>query len=370
MKRSKMIFITAAVAFAAIYGHAYAQGSPGVRGSLCIHFSGDSSDLLVELRRGMILSGTVPMTLCNLEPGLAYDMTVRGRGFEVRRGYLSLDGNGVPCVRGNRLGTFARNILPGWGSIHAGRKEAGWSDLISLAVAGMVTLREYNEYQHIENRHNILMAQLEAADNVEDRQRIRIDAHTASRDLNVQNKYSQRCLGYMAYMYAFQLIDPWIVGNPPKARITAGGSVVEISGSGSSTAKAVLLSLFRPGRGQFYQGKRSRSLFYSLASTAGVLVALDYLNMYEEAVNAYEINLEYYDGAETVEEKKYFLEKSAEYWADVDKTRRWRNISYGILSGIWAAGVIDTFIPGREDAPPSDLSFSVGPTHASLVYRF
>ncbi len=370
MKRSQIILITVSMAFTVFCGHVYAQGSPGGRDSLCIHFSGDSRDLLIELRRGMILSGTVPMTLCNLEPGLTYDITVRGRGFEVRRGYLSLDGNGVPSLGGNRLETFARNILPGWGSIHVGRKYAGWSDMISIAAAGILTLSEQNEYRHMEDMYNDLMAQLDAADNVEDRQKIRIDAHTAARDLNVQNNYRKRCLGYMAYMYAFQLIDPWIVGNPPKARSSAGGAVVEISGAGASTAKAALLSLFRPGRGQFYQSKRSRGMFYSLTSTAGVLVTLYYLNRYEEAVNAYEINLEYFDGAETVEEKEYFRERSAGYWADVDKTRRWRNISYGVLAGVWAAGVIDTFIPGREDAPPSDLSFSVGPTHASLVYRF
>ena len=370
MKRSQIIFITFAMALNVFCGHAHAQTSPGARDSLCIYFSGDSRDLLIELRRGVILSGTVPVTLCDLQPGLTYDMTVRGRGFEVRRGYLSLDGNGVPSVRGNRLGTFARNILPGWGSIHVERKDAGWSDMISITLTGMITLREQKEYSHIETRYNILMAQLEAEENIEKRQKIRIDANMASRDLNVQNAHRKRCFGYMAYMYAFQLIDPWIVGNPPKARVTAGGSVVEISGAGTSTAKATLLSLFRPGRGQFYQGKRSRGVFFSLATTAGVLVALDYLNTYEEAVNLYELNLEYFATAETVEDKEYFSSRSGAYWADVDKTRRWRNISYGILAGIWAAGVIDTFIPGREDAPPSDLSFNVGPTHASFVYRF
>jgi hypothetical protein len=370
MKRSQIIFITVTMAFTVFCGNAYAQGSPGARDSLCIHFSGDSRDLLIELRRGVILSGTVPLTLCDLQPGLTYDMTVRGRGFEVRRGYLSLDGNGVPSIGGNRLGTFARNLLPGWGSIHAERKDAGWSDLISIAATGMLALREHNEYKHIETRYNILMAQIEVADNVEERQKIRIDANKASRDLNVQNAYRKRCLGYMAYMYAFQLIDPWIVGNPPKTKVTAGGSVVEISGSGASTAKAAILSLFLPGRGQFYQGKRSRGVFFSLATTAGVLISLDYLNTYEEAVNAYELNVEYFETAENVEDKEYFSSRSGAYWADVEKTRRWRNISYGILAGIWAAGVIDTFIPGREDAPPSDLSFNVGPNHASLVYRF
>jgi hypothetical protein len=370
MKRMQIISLAAAFACTMICEEAYSQVSQDERGPLCIHFSGDSRDLLVELRKEITLSGTTPLTLCNLEQGVDYGFTVRGRGFEVRRGRLAIDENGLLSVSGNRLVTFAGNIIPGYGSIRAERENSGWSDMISIAVSGLITLKEYKEYNHIENRYTNLMEQLDAADNVDDKQRITIDAHTTSRDLNVQNTHVKRCLAFTGYMYAFQLIDPWIVGNPPKARVTSGGSVVELEGSGSSVAKAALLSLFRPGRGQFYQAKRSRGLFFSLTSMASVLFALDYLNKYEEAVNAYEINLEYYDLAETVEDKEYYSERSSEYWADVDKTRGWRNISYGVAAGIWAAGIIDTFIPGRDDAPPSDLSFSVGPTHASLVYRF
>jgi hypothetical protein len=370
MKRFLSISIVAALACAAVCGRSYAWTPGSATDSMCVHFSGDSRDLLVELRRGSRISGTVPLTLCNLEPGLTYELTVRGRGFELRRGYLTLDINGEASVRGNRLGTFARNIVPGYGSITVGRKGAGWSDLIAVAGAGLVLLREQKEYTHIENRYTNLTGMLESADNVEDRKSIRVDLHTASRDLNVQNTHRKRCLVLLGYLYGFQLIDPWLIGNPPKTLVTAGGSVVEVSGSGSSTLKAAVLSLIRPGRGQFYQGKQSRGVFYSLATTAGVLIALDYLNQYDEAVNAYEINLEQYDAAETVDGKEYYSQRSSEYWADVDKTRRWRNISYGVLAGIWAAGVIDTFIPGRDDAPSSDLSFNVGPTHATVVYRF
>ncbi len=362
MKRSLILLIIVTVGFVALSGQAGAQS--------CLHFSGDSGDLLVQLSKGVMMSGTVPLTICELEPGLTYHLTVRGRGYEVRRGYLSLDDNGVASVRGNRLGTFARNIVPGWGSIHVGRKHAGWTDLASIVMAGLVTLREQHEYQHIENRYTNLMEQLDAADNIEDKESIVIDANQASRDLNVQNTHRKRCLAYTGYMYAFQLIDPWIVGNPPRTTVTAGGSVVEITGSGASTAKAAILSLLRPGRGQFYQGKSSRGVLFSLASTVSALVALDYLNTYDQAVDAYELNLEYFDNADTVEDKEYYQSRSSEYWADVDKTRGWRNVSFGVLAGIWALGVIDTFIPGQEDAPPSDLSFDAGPTHASFVYRF
>ena len=214
------------------------------------------------------------------------------------------------------------------------------------------------------------MAQLEAADDVETRQKTRIDANKASRELNVQNDYRKRVFGYTAFMYAFQLIDPWLIGNPPKAGVSSNGSVVEIRGSGSSTVKAALLSLVRPGRGQFYQGKTTRGSIFSIATTVGVYVSLYNLNRYEEAVNLYELNVEYFNTAQTAENKEYFSSRSDAYWADVEKTTRWRNVSYILTAGVWAMGVVDAFIPGSEDAPPNDISFDIGPRHAALVYRF
>jgi len=364
MKRSSVMILTAAVLCAALTGSVYAQDTS------CVHFSGDSRDLLVQLRRGPLMSGTVPLTICTLQRGLTYELTVRGRGFEVRRGYLSIDEDGMVAVRGNRMGTFARNIIPGWGSINAGRKGAGWTDLTDIVIGGLISYREQREYQHIKNRYNNLIAQMEAADNTEDRQKIRIDANKASRDLNVQNTHRKRIIGYTAYMYAFQLIDPWLVGNPPKASVSSNGTVVELRGAGESTVKAALLSLVRPGRGQYYQGKSTRGAIFSVATTMGVFIALENQNKYDQAVNLYELNVEYFNTADTVDEKEYFRSRSDAYWTDVDKTSRWKNASYAVLAGVWAIGVVDAFIPGREDAPPNDISFDIGPRHAALVYRF
>ena len=309
---------------------ASAQGND----SLCVYFTGDSPDLLVEVHRGAVMSGTVPLTLCDLHAGESYAIVLRGRGFELRRGTLSLDGDGRPSVKGNRLGTFARNLVPGWGSIHEGRVDAGRTDLISLVPTGLVLLREEREYRHIENRLTVLNDALGSTDDPEERQAIRIDANRASRDLNVQNTHRKRLLAYSAYLYGFQLIDPWLVGNPPKAKVTSGGSVIEMTGSGESTLKAAVLSLLRPGRGQFYQGKGVRGTLFSLASAAGVLVALENLNKYDKAVDAYELNLEYYYRAGSADAKGYYSGRSDEYWDDVEKTRRWRNISYGVLAGV------------------------------------
>ena len=372
MINSRLLAVSAVALTALLAGiGSVAAQDPAAAGEmLCLHFAGDSPDLLLELHRGVIMSGTVPLTMCGLRAGDSYLLALRGRGFETRRGTLSIDSSGKPSIQGNRLGTFARNFVPGWGSIREERYRSGWTDIISIAASGMISLREYNEYTHIENRLTILNEQLAAATTAEERQSIRVDANRASRDLNVQNDHRKRCLAYTAYLYGFQLIDPWFVGNPPKAEVTAGGSVIEMSGSGESTVKAALLSLVRPGRGQFYQGKTGRGTFYSLVTALGVLVSLENLNKYEKAVDAYELNLDYYYGSDTVDEKEYYSSRSDEYWADVEKTRRWRNISYGVLAGFWAAGFVDAFFPGSDATPPMGLTYSVGPSHAYLVYKF
>jgi hypothetical protein len=369
MKRVLLTVAAALIAAASAAGPARARCVPAARDSLCILFTSDSPGLLVQLRRGALLSSTVPVTLCSLEPGAAYKLAVRGHGYELRRGVLEIDGSGIPSVKGNRMGTFARNIVPGWGSIAAERKVAGLTDLGGVIAGGVLFWYEEMEYRHLENRLTVLESQLENAYYIEDRQKIRIAANKASRELNVQNKHRTRILACTGYIYAFQLIDPWLVGNPPRSAVGADGSV-RLAGSGMSTVKAAILSLLRPGRGQFYQGKRTRGGIFSAASTAAAFVSLEYLNRYDKAVDLYDLQIEYFNAAGTVDEKEAVSRRIDTYWSDVEKTRRWRNISFGILAGVWAAGVIDTFIPGREDAPASDLTLDAGPAHISLVYRF
>ena len=94
MNRSIGISIIAAAMICSSASHPVAGESSSSADSLCLHFSGDSSDLLVQVDRGFVVSGTVPLTLCGFRPGESYSFTVRGKGMEARRGYLALDENG------------------------------------------------------------------------------------------------------------------------------------------------------------------------------------------------------------------------------------------------------------------------------------
>lgn len=364
----------AVIAIALTVLPARAAGGPpdaGGTDSLCLHFTAGARDVHLSLGGAFSMNGILPLTLCDLRRDERYDLVVGGRGYEQRRGYFSIGKDGRPRAKGNRTGTFLRNALvPGFGSVRAGRPQGGWTDFLSLGVAGLVFYREHREWEHLENRHTVLLSQLADADDAQRRQDIRLQAYATSRDVNVQNRHRQRIAVYAAYIYGFQLIDPWLVGNPPRIRAEAGGTVVRVSAARSHTAKAFALSLLRPGRGQFYQGKSSRGVFYSLMTTAASLVALDFHNRYDEAVNDYEINLDRFRAAETVSQQRTLRDREPGLWDAVEERKLERNIAYGVLAGVWAAGVIDTFFPGREEAPPSDLTLDVGPAHAFIVYRF
>jgi len=350
---------------------AHAQTAPAAEDSLCLHFTSDIREIHLELTGAYSMNGTLPLTLCNLRSGERYRLVVRGRGLELRRGYLSIGKDGTPSASGNRIGTFLRNaVVPGWGSIHAGRNKDGWTDLISLAAVGGVFYREQREWEHLDNRHTVLLELLETEDDADRVDDIRLQAYITSRDVNVQNRHRQRLAIFAAYLYGFQLIDPWLVGNPPRVRAEAGGTIVNVGTGGQSTAKALCLSLIRPGRGQFYQGKETRGVVYSLLMTTAGLVALDYHNKYDKAVNEYEINLERMSLAGTASQRQTLIGREPGLWDNVEDRKLQRNIAYGVLAGVWAASVIDTFFPGREEAPPSDLTLDIGPTHAFVVYRF
>lgn len=365
--RIAFILLVSTVSFCA--GAAPSSASQG--DTLCIHFTGAPKGMHIQLIGDIAINGTLPLTLCNLERGRIYDLIAGGRELEQRRGYFSIGAEGMPRLRGRRVGSAARNaIIPGWGSIAAGRGAAGWSDLASAVTTGYTLAREHDQYRKTETRLDNLLEALEATDDAQERQEIRARAWSVSRELNVQNSHRRRVLAFASYIYAFQLIDPWLLGAPPAADIEAGGTVVRFEGANTSRTKAMVLSLLKPGRGQLYQGKQGRSVFISLLTTAAGLFALDKHNAYDSAVNLYEMNIERFDAAQTISEKEYYRDRAPALWDDVTGTRRDRNMGYGVLAAVWMTGIIDTFFPGSEDTPALDVAFDIGPNRALLVYRF
>lgn len=112
--------------------------------------------------------------------------------------------------------------------------------------------------------------------------------------------------------------------------------------------KAVLFSLARPGRGQYYQGKTLRGSLFSVAAAAGGLAVLHYQNRYDRASVTYEICVERFDAADAVSEKDRLRAEASRLWSDVEHEKDGRNAALIALAGVWGWNVLDALFPGEN----------------------
>lgn len=336
--------------------------------SLCYHFLGDAR---VELRETYILSGTMPVTFCEMKRGDTFRMTVDGAGIERRIGTFEIGPAGRVSVQGVRLGAAARNaLLPGMGSCYTEQRAAGWTDRFSVAVSLYLLYLEEREFRHLENRHTVLLDRLAGTEILEMKQVLEQAAHEAVLEANVQNKHRKRLAVFSAALYGLQVIDPFLLSPPPRSRVESGGTIIRTETVRSSKPKAFILSLLHPGRGQFYQGKTVRGVFFSALTAASGLTALEYHNRYDVEANRYEILIGRYEAAESSDERERLRQAADIQWDEVEDAKIDRNTAYIITAGLWGWSIIDTLWRDEEGEEESGYSFEWSPLSGAIVLRF
>jgi hypothetical protein len=360
------------ISFAAIVESCSVPASAGTPDSLCVHMTGTIDGEHVTLAHRYELGGILPAKICNLEPGVRYRLTLGGDGLERRIGAFTIDGEGRAAVHGVQFSAVGRNIvLPGWGSVYARRAGAGLSDDISLGASLVVLYQEEMVYIHLRNRLAVQEDRLAEAASYEDRERFQFAAREASLELNVQNDYRRRLAILAGALYAWQVVEPFLTDDPPGSAAGAASGEITVRGSRESHAKAFLYSLVRPGRGQFYQGKTARGIFFSVATLAGGLAALHYQNEYDFALDDYQVCVERFNATDVVSEKKQLLDKASGLWSSVERERDRRNASLIALAGVWGWNVIDTFFGrGAGEAGPHRYSLHLDGREAWLAVHF
>jgi hypothetical protein len=247
--------------------------------------------------------------------------------------------------------------------------EAGVTDELSLAASLYLLYLEHSEYEHLENRYTIYIENLASSDLLESKQIIERAARQAAIDVNVQNEHRKRLAAFSAYVYGWQILDPFFIASPPKTKVE-GTRAIRLDSPNKSKPKAFFLSLVRPGRGQFYQGKNGRGSVFSILTTASVLTALEFHNRYDVEESAYELLLEDYDDADTVTDKDRIARAAAAQWDDVEKAKRRRNAAYVVTAGLWGWNLIDTLFEPGGGQGYSRYSLAVSPVSSVLVIRF
>jgi len=317
------------------------------------------------------MNGVIPLTMCDLRPGESWKLTVNGKGLETRRGYFQLDDSGIPGIRGNRMSTVLRNsVLPGWGSMKAGRKTSGLTDLGLAGLFGCYFMIEEFEYRDMKEEYDELGERLENAVSFDERERLTDAMHSASKALNAQNTHRKRALYATAAVYGYQLLDPILCGSPPWWDSDAGGSIVRLDLPERSKAKALFYSALWPGRGQLYQGKITRGILFPLMSAAAGVYALDRMNSVDEYSVLYEVEIEKWQSAVSLEDRTYHGDRASSIWEDLEETRQERNTAFIVFAGIWGLNILDTFFEHEEYVPSPGFTMDFTPAGMTFVMKF
>jgi hypothetical protein len=276
---------------------------------------------------------------------------------------------GVPEIQGNRLETVIMNAsMPTVGSFMRGRELQGYLDLTSLAGGIYLFYQENEEYHDLKDRYDILTSYLQEG-GISDSRELRRQAHRAYIYADRQDSYRKNLLLFTSAIYLYQIIEPLFLDAPPSYRQADDKPGIIFSGTEKSTARAFLYSLLKPGRGQYYQGKKRRGTFFSAMTVLAGYIALDQNNQYNRKMDDYDICLDEYSSAVTIGEKREYLRRAAILREDAEDAGDNRDLSLYILAGIWGVNLLDTLLfecHGEE----CEYSINITPGRFELAYSF
>jgi len=344
-----------------------------VENSGCINFvSMEGKRFLRIVKDNYRVSGQMPLSVCELGRSTSYRLYVNGGNFEERIGNLDIDSSGKIKIGGVLLGVFLRDAtLPGWGSFYKGHGAEAVFNAIGFYSVLYKYLSEQMQYHHLHNRYDVLLSNLYEVESYEQKKVIQRELHRTSIELNVQNDCRRRYIIASLALYSEGIISAIFTTLPPDVEVGSGGRIVRFSGGSLSRSKAVLLSILRPGRGQFYMGKQTKGMLFSFLTTVTALSALEFHSQYDWAVYRYNMAVEAFNSTSSYEKMKMFSEEAEIRWDDVKTLKLKRNVSYIALAAVWGLNVVDAiFTTHEEEGFHFPVSFESSINGACVTIRF
>ncbi|MCD6380419.1 hypothetical protein J7M07_08265, partial [bacterium] len=324
----------------------------------------------LKLHKNSIVSCTLPFRFCDFEYGKKYDIVLWSDRYERREGRFAARSGDEISICGKKMETCLKNaILPGYGTYLRERKKAATIDLLATAGSLYKLYEEMDEYNELKDRLNGINISLAQEEIRRNKISLQIEAHKASIDVNLQNHYRKKLMLFSAALYAYQLIEPIFMDNPPEINPGLQRNNIEFKAIDRSISKALFYSFLRPGRGQFYQGKEKRGVFFSSMVILSGFLSLDLNNQYNKNVNDYNFCMDKFNSA-SIEDKKIYGAEASLLWEKVEDSRNKRNLSIYVLTGLWGWNVIDTLFPGDKSCSTKNYSLNVTPLGCKLAINF
>ncbi|HMA75996.1 MAG TPA: DUF5683 domain-containing protein [Candidatus Krumholzibacteriaceae bacterium] len=370
MKR-RLLILRSMTFFTLIILSTEVRAGPDTANSSCPNFESDSKEVKLSLRRNSIVSSILPLKYCDFKYSEEYDIVLEGERYERREGKLTVCKDGEISIRGKRIETcFMNGVFPGYGTYLRGKSQAAAVDFFSIAGALYKLYGETGEYTDLKDRLDEINIALSQAETISEKRDLNQLAYETSRKANLQNKYRKKILLFSSALYAYQLIEPIFSEKPPDLYSYSDRTNIRFRANNRSVKKALLYSFFRPGRGQFYQGKTKRGVFFSSIFVLSGLVSLDLDNQYNKDVSEYNMCLSKLNSSTNLADRRKYSARASLFWEDVEDSKEKRNISLYVLAGIWGWNIIDTLFPGSQYCQDKNYSFNVTPTGCELAFNF
>jgi len=277
-----------------------------------------------------------------------YRVTASLDGYEPQIGYISFSKESggrwrVDAYPIRRWGVVLRSaILPGWGQIYSGQDfkgrimgGLGLSTVVLSAIAAFDYQRALDSYRRSTERY-------EDASALEDIERYRRDMEDKFDRAEESYDRRQIAFGALAGLWLFNVIDAALFS--PEFSVRAGGSSLTFYMTPKRRSMAFLRSLFLPGWGQYYTGRKSKGMFICLSQLTSFTSTILIGASYRRAVDRFNSAKKRYLEATSIEEIESYRGEMDSRRRDADDLYRLRQLSLGLTLGIWGYNLLDSFL--------------------------
>jgi hypothetical protein len=345
-------------------------------GQQCIRVESEPPSATLAVRNGTSISKGSPADFCTLQPGFQYGLTVSRKGYEKRTLKFHFSDFGQPPKFSGvwQWMVFRSVVLPGWGQASMGYKARTFETAALLITDGFKVYQVWKHYDRTNTRYNAAVVLAETAESQEELERWTAVAHKLARDTNAYRKSVWLTAGLGAWVYLRNVLETYLLSAPPKAT-RLEGSDFKVAIPRRTTTRAVMRSLFFPGLGQQYAGHGGRAFIFHTGVFVLSLFTIDAKLRYDLAQVNYDLAIEAYNKANSVDEKQALVLDIALLKDGVEK-RKDEMYAFAASTGLlWLTNVLEALASGgggdvRDDRFEITSSYYDSTVRSGVLIRF
>ncbi len=315
----------------------------------CLTVVSSPNNAGISVKGSFCLVGRTPATFCNLFAGRSYDIKIEKKGYESRRGIITLiPGSGGAKISSNRLNVIAKSlVVPGWGQYEYSRKSSGVQALLSSAASAAGVVLAYADYADRRDDYRLYFNKYGDAVTIDEKkiaQNIMLEHAALS---NEAREHLFISAGIAGWLFASNLLETVLLSAPPGGVKTEEKGTLTITTPRKSLRRALARSAVSPGLGQKYLDHPIRGFLFQAAFLGAAFFAAESWEEYGMAGARYESAVRALKEASSAAEKTSARGRVADLWSIKRDKERVRNAAILMAGSVWILNMLD-IITGTE----------------------